>query len=415
MILETSNHIILLNFDFPPNPGIGGRRWAALAQGLAEKGIQVHVIKSAYSGKKISNWHAAVDHPNIHLHEITPVSKLHLTPYNKKLLNSIHFRTELIRMKFLEKGTPFDKSIGMKEAVINKLQQLTSTHTVNWIIATGAPFNFPYYASLFVEKNPGFKLWVDLRDPWLNAQNYGMSNLSTTRYTVEKEKARHIFQYAQVVSSPSIHVLQEFNSVVREELKTKYFELKHFSTSAHQTTPSHPSPHLLTITYGGAIYLRTETFLEQMANDLRALRELQPLLYKKLRILFFSPDFQKIKEVFSEHDIVSVQGDIGGDIVKRWSESDYTLILLAEHNKDFLTTKFYECLSLQKTLLYLGPNGRVQEEIISKNHGILWDQLVSKLKNNEFFKKENSIGLEDVQNASVSGRVEELLNKMNSI
>jgi hypothetical protein len=42
----TKKHIILVNYDFPPNKGIGGRRWGKLAKEFAEQNCIVHVIKA---------------------------------------------------------------------------------------------------------------------------------------------------------------------------------------------------------------------------------------------------------------------------------------------------------------------------------------------------------------------------------
>ena len=47
------------------------------------------------------------------------------------------------------------------------------------------------------------------------------------------------------------------------------------------------------------------------------------------------------------------------------------LILLAEHNKDFKTTKFYEFLPFQKPYLYIGSLGEVSKIISEDKMGFV--------------------------------------------
>ncbi|MFM1999846.1 MAG: hypothetical protein RL204_1793, partial [Bacteroidota bacterium] len=75
MSLENKN-IILINFDFPPNFGIGGRRWGKLAKGFVSKGFNVFVIKAAPLDNRISQWTVDVDHQSIKTHSISRKAQL---------------------------------------------------------------------------------------------------------------------------------------------------------------------------------------------------------------------------------------------------------------------------------------------------------------------------------------------------
>lgn len=408
-------HIILLNFDYPPNPGIGGRRWAKLSRELAEQGAHIHVIKAKYRGKKTSSWSELIDHPHISIHELEPISRLQEKFSSIHVLNSLFFRLELLKMKWLEKGTPYDKSIGMKDSFLNTMKTIAEQHPISWIIATGAPFNLPYYAALFKQNHKNIKLWVDFRDPWLKASNYGMSQLSANRYDAELKKAKVILENADVISSPTSSALIEFDVIASKQEREKYYELSHFADTSNLPSSTSAENNLLTITYGGAMYHGTEVFLEAMAKHLLYLKENNPSTYKNIRIQFFSPDFEKLKRVFEMVDAVTVHEDIGNAIFEAWSTSDYALILLAAHNKDFLTTKFYECLSLKKPLLYIGPDGKVIHEILQKGYGITWETLIKNLEQDILLKTENTISVETLYSISLAGRTKELIEKMKSL
>ena len=68
---------------------------------------------------------------------------------------------------------------------------------------------------------------------------------------------------------------------------------------------------------------------------------------------------------------ISIKPSVGKDIFKIISEADYVLILLAEHNKDFKTTKFYEFLPFQKPYLYIGSLGEVAKNISEDEMGFV--------------------------------------------
>ena len=45
MHLMPDKKILLICWDFPPNNGIGGRRWAKLIKYLAKSDVECHVMK----------------------------------------------------------------------------------------------------------------------------------------------------------------------------------------------------------------------------------------------------------------------------------------------------------------------------------------------------------------------------------
>ncbi len=64
-------HILLACYTFPPALGIGGRRWAKYAKGLAQAGHHVHVLcAEAVPGRAGSSWTEDVKHDRIHLYPL---------------------------------------------------------------------------------------------------------------------------------------------------------------------------------------------------------------------------------------------------------------------------------------------------------------------------------------------------------
>ena len=138
-------HLILVNYDFPPNQGIGGRRWGKLAKGLAQEGYHVHVIKaSAIEGNKPSPWTIDIEHPNIHVTTIKRTYPSVISHTGHTIWDKLHYRFALWRLKRLVKGTIFDLSAEWGKPLTTACEKLCRDFPIKRIIATGAPWHMLY-------------------------------------------------------------------------------------------------------------------------------------------------------------------------------------------------------------------------------------------------------------------------------
>ncbi|NNE54412.1 MAG: hypothetical protein HKN32_00230, partial [Flavobacteriales bacterium] len=219
--------ILIACFDFPPNQGIGGRRWAKFARQLAHSGEQVHVVKAApaHSNTK-SPWTEDVNHPNIHIHELPRTYPEVISHFSGSFLDKIKYRFALRKLRATFSGTIYDVALGFEKSFLEKARQLIEEHNIQRLICTGAPFNLPFYACQLKEEWPNLIYLADFRDPWITAQNYGMPGLSEEQMSVEKAKQDRIFQTADIVSAPNPFMLEEIrNSSDHLELATCNFEV----------------------------------------------------------------------------------------------------------------------------------------------------------------------------------------------
>ena len=115
-----------------------------------------------------------------------------------------------------------------------------------------------------------------------------------------------------------------------------------------------------------------------------------------------------------QNTAISINPSVGKEIFKIISEADYVLILLAEHNKDFKTTKFFEFLPFQKPYLYIGPLGEVAKNIREDEMGFVIKDVkkdtVSFIES-YFASKLVFIGLSKFRNHTFQKRVE-LINEL---
>jgi len=409
MSLENKN-IILINFDFPPNFGIGGRRWGKMAKGFSSRGFNIYVIKSEPLDNQISQWTSDVQSGSIKTFSIPRKAQLTRFSIGNSLIDSITYKLAIELNEWKEKGTPYDLAIGWKTEFNRLLKQLLSETQAEWVFCTGAPFNLCYYAAEFLKENGGFKLWIDLRDPWLKAKNYGIPNLSKKRYNQEIDKVKSVLSNADIVSSPSDILLDELRDLDNGKWNNKLYELKHFfDPDDCPVFPQRPNDNTLRIVYGGEISQEGEYFLENMAADLDNLKETNPALYSKLEFSFFTVSPHKITKIFERHSIVKSANSIGDKIFSEIANSDLCIIFLAEHNRNFFTTKYFEYLPLRKPYLYIGPEGKVIKEIEVKKLGFKWQNFIDLLKQEKLDFTEFGIASEPLENNSLSARVDEII------
>ena len=412
----TKKHIILVNYDFPPNKGIGGRRWGKLAKEFAEQNCIVHVIKAeALSDTEKSVWSEEVNSRSIFVHALPRVYPQILLTQPSKFFEKLQYRKALNAVKKNYKGTPYDISLGWETHLVPKLNELAKKHPIEWVFATGAPWDMLRVVAEWKKEHPFIKYWADFRDPWLNARNYGMPFLSPEKKKEEEEKTQSVIQHANVLSAPAIQILEHFSSLnfIPPDNK-KFFHLKHFHSEPKLTEQSFGfSSREITIEYGGEIYLDTEPFLEEMSKDLTKLRESDPALYERLQLNFHSTSFEKIKAIFKHHPCVRISDSIGKKIEDRITQAHWCIILLADHNKDFFTTKYFEYQTLGTPYLYLGAKGEVLQTIENENRGTTWSNFFQSLLKNDPIDSQIFIQEAD-ENNSLSFRVNEMLEHMKS-
>ena len=412
----TKKHIILVNYDFPPNKGIGGRRWGKLAKEFAEQNCIVHVIKAeALSDTEKSVWSEEVNSRSIFVHALPRVYPQILLTQPSKFFEKLQYRKALNAVKKNYKGTPYDISLGWETHLVPKLNELAKKHPIEWVFATGAPWDMLRVVAEWKKEHPFIKYWADFRDPWLNARNYGMPFLSPEKKKEEEEKTQSVIQHADVLSAPAIQILEHFSSLnfIPPDNK-KFFHLKHFHSEPKLTEQSFGfSSREITIEYGGEIYLDTEPFLEEMSKDLTKLRESDPALYERLQLNFHSTSFEKIKAIFKHHPCVRISDSIGKKIEDRITQAHWCIILLADHNKDFFTTKYFEYQTLGTPYLYLGAKGEVLQTIENENRGTTWSNFFQSLLKNDPIDSQTFIQEAD-ENNSLSFRVNEMLEHMKS-
>ena len=360
--------VLIVCFSFPPNPGIGGRRWAKLAKGLVQLGHEVHVVRAKFNNVgELSNWSEDVNGV-----QVTEIPRMYPSVIHNNDLSSIQKIKYKIAIRYLKataKGSIYDPTVFWKKALQKELHKLVVVKGFVNVIVTGAPFNLMYYGALFKEENQSINLLLDFRDPWLGALNYGMTSLNESRRKYEEKKFQFSVKWADKIISPSKHMLNDIVSYCeeKEEVEAKCIELKHFYDESNRDYSVIENDEIL-IVYAGALYRKIKDALIQLDEALSVLMENNFELYNKVKVKFYSEgDYSWI---FDKHvDKVEFLKPIGNKINDELRKARFILILLADHTKNFRTTKYFDFAPYRIPYLYCGPSGDVSKHIVEDEIG----------------------------------------------
>jgi hypothetical protein len=329
-------------------------------------------------------------------------------------LKFIKIRLAKFLLNTLFKGTIYDRAIGIEKRFSKLISEVLNDHSPDLVCVTGAPFNLMYYATKSKQKFPKVKIVCDYRDPWLDAQNYGMQNLSPEKKTDEENKQNYIFEHADVITAPNAFLLQEIKETYtgKNGIRSRFVELQHaFDPDDVLTLEGEKKVPKLKFIYGGTLYLGLEPYLEILNENISYLKEKTPK-EKWPEFVFYTPDM-RYEQLFQKNtDLVKFKAPIGEKIFDEVIDADFVLILLSQHNRNYVTSKFYEFLPYRKPYLYVGPEGHVSDKINNENLGktLVKKEDLFDLLQDLNLKSLNSVDLERYTFNRVAG---DLLEKLN--
>ncbi|MEO0584355.1 MAG: glycosyltransferase [Bacteroidota bacterium] len=372
--MSLSKNILLICLRFPPSPGIGGRRWAKFAKELATRGYKIHVIAALETNGESSFWTEDVQHPGIQVYDVpNPYPRLRSS---SSLLEKVKNRWVLQQLLWDTKGTPFDEGIYWRTGMLKKAKELIQQHNISQVIATGAPFSTLYNSVELKERFPHIQLIVDYRDPWLRAVNYGMQDLSPKRKAFEYTQEQRVLRNADLIIAPTHpDVLIGTEAIAHAQAHFKVLEIPHSfdpQDMRNLIASEHNEEDHIKMIFGGSLYMGVDRQLVKLRDWTREIRATDPVLYQRLKIDIYSRDYARGRALLEADDqAMSFHAPVPQhQIFKAMIEADIALLFLADHNKDYKTTKFFEILALRRPFLLFGPEGMVAQYIKEKQLGV---------------------------------------------
>ncbi len=356
----------------PPYPGIGGRRWVKFAKYLDKRDWEVHTLAAVNPMNYSSDWQHEYFSTKIQQHSLNyKYPKVFSAPINS-IWDRLTYRITHKYFTLFSAKRVFDSTFLSEKIFKNKVKKLLHKYDIKNVIITSPPY---YYLSYLADlKNEmDFNFIVDFRDPWLGAKNFGLINLSGQRLLEEKKYVKNVFDKANSILSPSMLLLERLAKHINTtsdkciELKHAYDEDDFKDIIFNKFYPKNK----IVLVYGGSLYQGTEKIVNGLLKTLDYINKYNKNLYRRLDIRFFTPE-NHISKRFKYHmNIVSFSTPIGKKIFEDLNNCTFPIILLAEHNKDYRTTKYYEYLLLRKPYLLFSPKG-VTSKYTTKNRLGIW-------------------------------------------
>lgn len=371
--------ILLICYSFPPNSGIGGRRWAKFAKELASRGHPVHVIRSAGTkGKLDSLWNEDAMHPNIISHPLPArypavMSRWPITSLWDKLMYRIWLRI----LPLFTKGNWYDAALFWKGPMLRMAEKLITEHGIRNVVVTGAPFSLMAYATELKERFPQLNLVADFRDSWTWSKDYGLGSIGPERLRQERLKEAHVLHVFDKLISPHATVIEHLRQTYHGQ-DTRYAVIPHAidPDDLYAASPKEDDGRFKMI-YAGSLYgaQEAQAYFDALLRAFLMLREKHARVFALCRLDLYitgqgTESYQdQVRDLGLEENIIFQDRLPPKEIIKRIAQADLVLAFIPSMNKDVLGTKFNEVFMLRRPILHVGEPGLVGRTIVDRKLG----------------------------------------------
>jgi hypothetical protein len=373
--------LLIACYFFPPCPSIGGRRSAKFAKYLAKEGDEIHVIQAKNPFPGESPWNKDITNPNIFRYELPLNYPKEFIVAPETITGKIRYRLWDYFFKIFYPGkNKFDYTIFWKKQYQAKAEELITRHQIKNVLVSGPPFYYAHHTVQLKKKFPDLKVIIDFRDPWIDSPYYGMSALKARQQEYEISVMNEVFAKADFFIGPNIFLLNKQLQFITPGNKkgAAVVEIPHAfdfdEVSAFlEIASEHSSTEKIKLIYGGQLYPGTDEILIAFSKVLDLIKEQDRHVYDKLQIDFYTPEI-RCEKFFRDHPaIVKFYPPVGNKIMEKISQATFCMIFLAEHNKDFKTTKFLEYSVLRRPFIVMGNKGYVAEFVEENKIGKAFD------------------------------------------
>ncbi|GAB4208043.1 MAG: hypothetical protein Fur0023_19300 [Bacteroidia bacterium] len=398
---EMGNNILIINYVFPPYPGIGGRRWAKFAKYLQRKGHNVFVIASKNPFRTASTFVNDIKElPSDNQNYLSPLYPSILLQQPKNALEKLEYHFWIKVLPFFTSGNFYDRSMLWKKQLQEKIRRIANDKNIDTIVVSGPPFHYAYETILLKKVYPHIKFIVDYRDEWTFNDVHGFGIISDKRKQMEFEKEKFVCENADAIMSCDQKILDYLNERYRikySRLITHGFDKDDFLEVYKNNIPNNKKDEII-ISYFGTIYPGIHSFFTQLVRFLDTLKNENLDLYNQIQFYFYSIDFFPYSEIIQSHSkkINVIQQNIKpADLFKKINLTDFILLIPSYRSKDYFTTKFPEIFYLKKPVILYSDEGKVSEFIQQHHIGVhlpkedFYETFVNALSNPHQFSYDN--------------------------
>jgi glycosyltransferase involved in cell wall biosynthesis len=355
----TAKKVLIVCHGYPPNSGVGGRRWAKLSKFMHASGLDVTVIHVKPGENAKSPWNEDVKGIKTICYSRKYPGVIEGSV--KKLYQKIAYRIFIFILKIITKSNYFDRAVLLENEVKSLILKTTRQHGINNLIVTGAPFSLLYYAALIKQENPHLNFIADIRDSWLDDNYYGFGIITKKRQKEEERRLRLVLQMADNIIVPYPFMQKMYSNMIGN--KNILLQPHGFDDTLVQVSVKERSN--VNLVNFGSQYHDMENVMELVSNSIEA---------SGCRLNFYTSD-EKYKKIFSKgnklnqqvffHKIVPEK-----EVFKILSESTAAILFTNEAIKDFIATKYIETVASRTPIVVIGVEGDASRFVVENRLGV---------------------------------------------
>jgi len=350
--------VLIISQTFPPDAGIGGRRWAKFARYFFRNGWQVEVIAANLNGSGESSWSADVEGISVfrYTHQFPKV----LATKPQTLRSKIAYRLSLFHNRLVSKGTPYDRALFDAKAFGTLFSERMGKFQPDFVVVTGAPFNLMDYVAEVRHQYRSTLFLADWRDPWIGDGRYGYAGLQGSRLKAELEKESRVLNAFDLITSPWPGVLADISqrhssSAHKVHLLSHNWDKDDISGVSEGSENSE-----IELIYGGSLYYGFGEFLKFLSN----------WATKKQVVVHLYTDGDTSSYDLKNSEWFKLKAPIPSrDFFKKLGAAKNLLFLIPEFNKDGFPTKLLEYAATGKRMIAVGYAGDLSRLIESRGLG----------------------------------------------
>ncbi len=372
--------ILVICYSFPPNKGIGGRRWAKFAKHLAEAGYAVEVICKQPEKNEKSEWTEDTLHPNIQLHHLPAKYPSLLNKVPQSFAQKVAYKLWMLFFKFFSKGTFPERTFFWKNQLIEKATQLIQQKEIKNVVVTVPPFRLGYYTSFLKIKFPSLNFILDYRDPWTDNRSFhGFLNLSPARMQYELSMETTALQRADVVITTTEQMTDWLKQKVEQKNKLFLTIPNGFDSADINVAPAEKNEFKenFRFVYAGTFYSNLQYILQPFLDALKK-QEVSEAFCKTFKFEFYGEMDPSMKNLIGQYKLKTLQlhAPVPLEIMQKTiQQSNYCMLFAAPDHAFNFNTKFYEYLANRKPIVIFSKSGTVPKFLQENKLGsaVLYD------------------------------------------
>ena len=353
--------IQIVSFVFPPQAGIGGRRWTKFSKYFYGQNIDFRVIAARLQTAVPSQWLNDISEYEDRITYIESRYPDILSEYPDTLMHKLRYRLAIQKAKFITDGNYYDKSIYWLGNLENEITKNFEDGYQNLIIS-GAPFHQMELVRL-KEKLPGLKVLLDFRDPWVsNRTAFGFNEMSTQRQTYELELEKTVILSADAVVSVAQKMADYFTMIGANKSVCipNGFDLQDYTVFE----PKKASEGVLTCVFAGSLYNGLDLILKEFIRTVEHLNRNFP---NKINFKFIGTIPNWVKKNTEQIDSITVSEHVSKEAaLLAINDSDFGMLFLTEDINYSVSSKMLDYIALSKPILCFSKTESITGKLIEE-------------------------------------------------